>query len=595
MRGPGENAGPLCYFCRAKISVLSRLQPIYDIAEICAQHGIANVVLCPGSRCAPLTLAFTTHEKITARTFSDERSAGFIAMGIAQQTKLPVALVCTSGSAAYNFAPAVAEAFFQQIPLLIFTADRPSAWIDQWDGQTIQQQNIYGNHVKRAYQLPEDYSHPDAVWHVNRSLNEAINASKQYPAGPVHINVPLREPLYPSPDEKISFSKNVRTFKSERGEQNTSASLIEVLKQSIAKYSKVLVLAGQQDNQPELIKTVDKFCKQQHAALVADVISNFHAAENTIRYADVFLAQCGEAIQQSLEPELLITFGKSIISKNTKLFLRNHKPAEHWHVVPAGNVPDTFQSLTKIISSDPKVFFESLITESISGFSAQKKENYTRLWQAEEDKTQRSSEGFFDGSFSEFQVIEQIMHTLPNRCNLHLANSMAVRYANMVGLNASQNGVHVFANRGTSGIDGCTSTTLGHALTSDIPNILITGDLAFFYDRNAFWHNYAVPNLRIALINNHGGIIFNMIDGPSHLKQSAEYFVTHQQLTAKLLAQEFAIDYIELDSGKKIKNSLKEFFEFDGKTKILELKSNQALAKEAFNQYKTIIKKGYGA
>ncbi|MFM8832273.1 MAG: 2-succinyl-5-enolpyruvyl-6-hydroxy-3-cyclohexene-1-carboxylic-acid synthase [Cytophagales bacterium] len=583
----------MCYFCPAKKSeFLSRLQPIYDIAEICAQHGIANVVLCPGSRCAPLTLAFTSHAKITCRTMSDERSAAFVALGMAQQTRLPTALVCTSGSAAYNFAPAVAEAFFQHIPLLVFTADRPSEWIDQWDGQTIRQQNIFGLHVKAAFQLPEDYAHPDAVWHIHRTANEAISLTQRFPAGPVHVNVPLREPLYPAKGEKITFGA-VRVVHNQEAALHLTERTQAALMQRLQQYSKVMVMAGQQDHQPGLVKVVEKFCKAHQATLVGDIISNFHGSESTIRHADVFLAQCGDSIQKSLSPELLITFGKSIISKNTKLFLRNHKSIEHWHVLPTGEVPDTFQSLTSVVCCEPKSFFESLSHQKNEGFLAQKKENYTRLWQAEEDRMQRSSAGYFDGSFNEFQVIKQVMDALPTRCNLHLANSMAVRYANMIGLSVQQKGAHVFANRGTSGIDGCTSTTVGHALTSDIPNILITGDLAFFYDRNAFWHNYAVPHLRVVLVNNHGGIIFNMIDGPANLEQSAEYFVTHQKLTATHMAQEFGIEHIALDSPKKTKNSLKDFFEFDGKTKILEVTSNQTIAKEAFNQYKSIIKKGY--
>jgi len=187
-----------------------RLQPIYDIAEICAQGGIKEAVLCPGSRCAPLTSAFVAHPKINTRTFSDERSAAFIANGIALEGNAPVVLVCTSGSAAYNFAPAIAEAFYQHTPLIVLTADRPKEWIDQLDGQTIQQENIYGGHVKKFYQLPQDYDHEDNVWYINRSINEAINLSQQYPKGPVHVNIPLREPLYPTQGETIQFSPNVR-------------------------------------------------------------------------------------------------------------------------------------------------------------------------------------------------------------------------------------------------------------------------------------------------------------------------------------------------------------------------------------------------
>ncbi len=592
-RNDSQKSNVIAYLCPAKnVFILSRLQPIYNIAEICAQQGLSHAVLCPGSRCAPLTLAFTSHPKITCRTLSDERSAAFVALGMAQQTKLPTVLVCTSGSAVYNFAPAVAEAFFQQIPLLVLTADRPSEWIDQWDGQTIRQQNIFGRHVKASFQLPEDYTHPDAVWHINRTTNEAILQALRFPAGPVHINVPLREPLYPAEGEKITFA-DVRIIKEEKPALTLAAATQLEMSRQLQKYAHVMVMAGQQDHQPDVAKAVFHFCKAHHATLVGDVLSNLHGNENTIRHADVFLPHCGENIRQSLAPELLITFGKSIISKNTKLFLRHNQPAEHWHVVSFGEVPDTFQSLTRVVHADPKSFFEALAHQKIEAFTAQKKENYTRLWQTEEDRTQRSAVHFFDGSFNEFQLIKQVVDALPARCNLHLANSMAVRYANVIGLGSHQHGVHVFANRGTSGIDGCTSTAVGHSLTSDIPNILITGDLAFFYDRNAFWHNYALPNLRVVLVNNHGGIIFNMIDGPTHLEQSREYFVTQQKLTAKQLAQEFGIGYFVLDSPKKIRNNIRDFFEFDGKTKILEITSDQTVAREAFDQYKSIIKKGY--
>ncbi len=189
-----------------------RLQPIFDIAELCALKGVTQAILCPGSRCAPLTLAFSRHNNFKVRSISDERSAAFIATGIAQQSRSPVVLVCTSGSAAYNFAPAVAEAFFQQIPLIIFTADRPKEWIDQYDGQTIRQENIFGVHVKKSFSLPEDYEHGDAIWYIHRSINEAINLSEEFPKGPVHINIPFREPLYPAKNEKVTFNKNLKVI-----------------------------------------------------------------------------------------------------------------------------------------------------------------------------------------------------------------------------------------------------------------------------------------------------------------------------------------------------------------------------------------------
>lgn len=572
-----------------------RLQPIYDIAEICARHGISQAIVCPGSRCAPLTLAFARHEKISCRTLSDERSAGFVALGIAQQTKTPAVLVSTSGSAAYNFSPAVAEAFFQQIPVLIFTADRPKEWIDQLDGQTIRQENLFGNHVKKSYTLPADYTHADAIWYIHRTVNEAIALAQEFPQGPVHINIPLREPLYPAAGEKISFTKNIRITQAAGGKIVLSEKELKPLLTELTGYQKVMLVAGQNDYHEGLLKAVEKFIKIHKVALLGDVISNFHSLSTNIPLAEIFLGQCSESVAQSLQPDLLITFGKSVISKNLKVFLRKNLSLHHWHIQPGGLSSDTFQALTRIIYAEPKLFFESLSTPPhLDKFELQKKDNYANLWKAEMHRAQLASLAFFSKSgFNELTGIREIINALPERCNLHLANSMAVRYANLIGLAEKGNGVRVFSNRGTSGIDGCTSTAVGHALSSDVPNILITGDLAFFYDRNAFWHNYPIPNLHVVVVNNHGGVIFNLIDGPGDLPEANEFFITRQRLSARHLAHEFGFQFQEADNLKQLKSSFKDFFKFDGPTRILEITTDQASSKESFNQFKNHIKSSY--
>ncbi len=565
--GRNSSRSNLTHFSLCNFVLLSRYQPIYDIAEICARRGVHQAILCPGSRCAPLTLAFSRHTDIATRTLSDERSAAFVGLGIAQQTKSPVILVCTSGSAAFNFAPAVAEAFYAHTPMLIFTADRPSEWIDQMDGQAIRQKNMYGSHVKQSWSLPEDYEHPDAAWHINRTINEAITLATEYPQGPVHINAPFREPLYPADGESISFTKSVRITQVISGGNELSETEIRQLKESLMSFDKILILAGQEAYDDSLIRATEKFIRHQRAALAGDIISNFHSLPSAVRLADTFLAQGNETLKKSLQPQLLITFGKSVISKNLKLFIRHYKPAQHWHIQPAGNVADTFQSLTRIIRCSPLNFFESLVTtpKKHTKFEAQKRENYATLWEAEEHKTNHVTESWFAAPvLSELHLVSELLKTLPPRCNLHLSNSMSVRYANFIGLSPNKKGIHVFANRGTSGIDGCTSTAVGHAMSSDVPNFLITGDLAFFYDRNAFWHNYPLPNLRIVLLNNHGGIIFSMIDGPGAVQEKEEYFVTRQKLTAQSLAAEFEMGYSRPDNLKKLKNALHDFYEFGG-------------------------------
>jgi 2-succinyl-5-enolpyruvyl-6-hydroxy-3-cyclohexene-1-carboxylate synthase len=572
-----------------------RLQPIYDIAELCARKGLVNVVLCPGSRCAPLTVAFTRHSQITTRTFSDERSAGFVALGMAQQSGIPTAMVCTSGSAAYNFAPAVAEAYFSQTPLIVFTADRPSEWIAQHDGQTIHQAEIFGKHVKKSFQLPQEYDHADSLWAINRIVNEAINLSVEEPRGPVHINAPFREPLYPEAKEKFNFSKDVRVMDQTLPQYAISPEDLQKLIQEWNKHTHILIVAGQHEYDNALISSLNNFLQTQPIPIVGDIISNLNSIEQVVGHSDVFLGQAPEGVKKSLRPDLLITFGKSVISKNLKLFLRKYSPKAHWHIQPAGAVADPFQSITRVINTTAANFFDSLqIIAKTKAFENQKRVNYQKLWEVEERRAVRSLKDFLPSeAFGELELVYEIIRHLPPLCNLHLANSMSVRYANIIGLSDPKKNINVFSNRGTSGIDGCTSTAVGHALINELPNILITGDLAFFYDRNSFWHNYSLPNLRVVVLNNHGGVIFKMIDGPGTLPESDQYFVTRQKLTAKNLCEEFDFDYLKLDNKRKIKNTLKNFFEFDGRTKILELDSTIDLNKTIFDNLKQAIKKSY--
>ncbi|HEY3402394.1 MAG TPA: 2-succinyl-5-enolpyruvyl-6-hydroxy-3-cyclohexene-1-carboxylic-acid synthase [Ohtaekwangia sp.] len=574
---------------------MARFQPIYDIAELCSQKGLNQAILCPGSRCAPLTLAFSRHPQITTRTFSDERSAAFIALGIAQQRKSPAILLCTSGSAAYNFAPAVAEAFFSETPLIIFTADRPAEWIAQHDGQTIFQSGIFGKHVKGSFQLPQEYDHPDSQWAINRIVNDAINLSFQEPKGPVHINAPFREPLYPGKEEEFKFNSAVRVI----DEFPSSFMLTSEQKSAISsewnQYNNVLLVAGQQEPDRSTQDSIRNLLTHHAIPVVGDIISNLHGIENLISHSDLFLGQAGDDIKKILHPDLLITFGKSTISKNLKLFLRKFAPRAHWHIQSSGMVADPFQNVTKVFNSSPGEVFDFIASLTTNpSFENQKQKNFCNLWEVEERKAIRILNDFFpQKTLAELEIVRDVIHALPQSCNLHLANSMSVRYANFIGLTANQKGVQVYANRGTSGIDGCTSTAIGHALSNGQPNILITGDLAFFYDRNAFWHNYPIPNLHVLVLNNHGGIIFKIIDGPGSLPEADEYFITHQKLNARKLCEEFGFEYLLLDNRKKVKNLLKDFTEFDNKTKILEFESDVRLNKEAFDNLKKQIKKSY--
>lgn len=538
---------------------------------------MSNAILSPGSRCAPITLAFTRHKGFHCRTISDERSAAFIALGMAQQLSHPVVIVCTSGSAAYNYAPAIAEAFFQQIPLLVITADRPPEWIDQWDGQTIRQTNIYGQHVKGSFQFPDDFGHTDKVWHANRLANEAINLAMQYPQGPVHINIPLREPFYPESNEEFSFTEEIRSIEVVDPGKTLSDEAKNFLSVSLEKFQRIMIIPGQQRPDQYLQKLLDDISTLGKAVVVTDTISNVQS-EHTIVYHDHFIP----FLHSENLPDLIISFGKSIISKSLKLFLRNSN-AEHWHVQPNGYTPDTYQSLKKTIQSEPHSFLQ-LLLEQDKVSHASFLENWNKLNQAIADLLPRL---FQKAKFGEYKAMAKCLEAIPEQSKLHVANSMAVRYLNFLGARNQE----VICNRGTSGIDGSNSTAVGCTFTTKEHVTLITGDMAFFYDRNAFWHNYQMNNLRIILLNNHAGGIFRLIDGPAKQPELEEYFETHQRLSAGYLAKDFGFEYHLATDQLSLEAGLKSFYEKSTKPKILEIQSESTKNAKILRELKAEINK----
>jgi 2-succinyl-5-enolpyruvyl-6-hydroxy-3-cyclohexene-1-carboxylate synthase len=568
---------------------------INRIASVCRQKGLDQVVLCPGSRCAPLTLAFAREPGVTVRTFSDERSAGFVALGMARQLRRPVALVCTSGTAAYNFAPAIAEAYFSEVPLVVFTADRPREWIAQHDGQTIFQPRMFGAHVKASVELPQEYGHADDQWAINRIVNDAINLATEPMAGPVHINVPLREPLYPGQRPEETDTSPPRSIEVISSSNSLSSPDAETLMRRWNHFNNILIVAGQSEPNPELVKLIDNVCSTLHIPVVAEITGNLHGAANVLRHSDVFLGAASADLKKSLQPDLLVTFGRGLVSRYLKAFLRQFPATEHWHIQPAGHVADTYKNLTTIVRTTPFDFFQLLAGRQQSeSFEKQKQLNYFNLWEIEDRRSRADVADYFaTGGHGELELVEQVMRHLPQSCNLHLANSLSVRYANAVGLPPERADVRVFSNRGTSGIDGCTSTAVGHALSGTEMNVLITGDMAFFYDRNAFWHNYDVPNLRVVVLNNHGGAIFTVVDGAGDLPETEELFVTRQKLNARKLCEEFGFEYIPLDNKRKLNNALKDFFDTEGGTRIMEIETNATAAREAIYRFRQHAKRRY--
>lgn len=553
-------------------------QAIIDLVAICAKKGIENAILSPGSRCAPLTLAFARHPEIHARTISDERSAAFIALGMAQKLNQPVVLVCTSGSAALNYYPAIAEAYFQEVPLLVLTADRPPEWIDQWDGQTIYQQEVYGKHVKKSFQFPDSLNSPDQIWYAHRIANEAINLAKSGSPGPVHINIPLREPFYPKKEESFIPSEDLNIVHPHVACRQLSHDSLEQLKTKLAQVSRMMIIPGQQKPNPKIKKLLRQLAQQKKVVTVTDTISNL-SFEESISFHDHWLGN--EKISQGLAPDLILTFGKSLISKPLKQFLRKN-PLSHWHIQAHEGARDPFQHLTRHLDCDPLYFLEWL-----SDHVQNMEEGFYSKWQSLEIKVKENlSEILQNSEFGEYPALQQVIRYIPENSKIHLANSMPVRYMNFLGKINQE----IICNRGTSGIDGTNSTAVGCAFTTKEPVTIITGDLAFFYDRNAFWHNYSLANLRIILLNNHAGGIFRLIDGPKEQPELEEFFETRQPLNAQSLAKEFGFGYSLVTQAQELKSQIKELFAPGMKAKILEIQSESAKNAEILAVVKEKIK-----
>lgn len=565
------------------------LKPIINLVDILAKKGVQNAIISPGSRNAPLTIALVRHPDIVTKSISDERSAAFIALGMAQNLHQSVALCCTSGSAAYNYAPAVAEAFFQEIPLIILTADRPKEWINQHDGQTIYQTEIFGKHVKQSFEVGADYTHPDAIWHIERTINHAVNLANTQPRGPVHINIPLREPFYPADNEEITFNSEIRIVELLENEKGLSNTTWTDLMNQFQDFDRILIAGGQQDSNVELSYILHNLQEEFQIVCLGDSISNL--GFEAISKHDIFLKPENE----NLRPELLITFEKSFISKGLKTFLRKNKATAHWHLQISDHLIDTFQSLTKIIPMKPLDFFKKLyedldFEQFKNGDEDERDGKFQEDWFSQERKAKIYVERFFNHNihqekFNEFYCIKYLMDLLPSDCQLHLANSMSVRYANYIGVLPNKN-IEIFANRGTSGIDGCVSTAVGQALSTEKLVFLLVGDVAFFYDRNGLWNRYLPNNLRIILLNNHGGGIFRMIDGPSKQPELDDYFETVQSQNAERTAADAEMDYFKVNSVSDLEKYSIEFLSTQGKSKIIEIETSSIINTEIFKKFK---------
>lgn len=547
---------------------------ILQLAALLKAHGIRKIVLCPGSRNIPIVQTLANIPDFTCYPMTDERSAGFFALGLALHGGTPAAICCTSGTALLNLHPAVAEAFYQQVPLVVISADRPAAWIGQMDGQTLPQPGVFGSLVKKSVDLPEVDSE-ESEWYCNRLINEALLELNHHGKGPVHINVPISEPFFKLPVTELPEVRVITRYQGLSVYDKDYQPLIDRLN----RYQRRMAVVGQMN----LIYLFDKrYTKMlyKHFAWFTENISNQTVPGVPIRNIEPLLCSMNFETQQKMRPELLITYGGHIISKRLKKFLRRHPPVEHWHIAPDGEVVDLYGSLTTVIEMDP---FEFL--EKIAPMMENRTPEYPRQWEA---LSKAIPQAQFD--YSEMSAIGAVIKNLPAPCSLHLANSSVVRYAQLFDIPAN---VEILSNRGTNGIEGSLSTALGYATASDKLNYLFIGDLSFFYDMNALWNSNYGANIRILLLNNEGGEIFHALPG-LELHENARRFVTATHCTtAKAWAEDRGFEYLSARNSEELNAAVTVFTQASvtNRPMLLEVFTDKNLDIEMLKEYYHNLKK----
>jgi 2-succinyl-5-enolpyruvyl-6-hydroxy-3-cyclohexene-1-carboxylate synthase len=536
---------------------------------------VEDAIISPGSRNAPMIVALARNPHIHCHSIVDERSAGFVGLGMAKANSKPVVLCCTSGTALLNYYPAIAEAFYSGVPLIVLSADRPPELIDNWDGQCIRQEMVFDNHIVANYSIPSYADKEDCL----EEIEEIIQAAMQdaiFMQGPVHINAPMREPLYGEIPEGFSFKK---------GEVIIPIRAKSHLDLNLDGYTKILVLNGAEyKKNSALALALNKIITNNKAVVLNDIISNQN--EETLKGYDALLLK---ADSNDYAPEVLITTGKFVLSKSLKTYLRKYKPKKHIHLCEIKeNIGDPFDSEPQIIEGGLAENLEK-ITQKTTNSS-----DYISYWLSQNKKHEIKQNSFFqEENYAEFKACFTIANSIKKESIIHLANSTTVRYFSYLKSFLDNNEIH--ANRGTSGIDGCSSTVVGFALASskeritqpEKEHILITGDVAFFYDINALWNNKLPKNLKIILLNNGGGGIFRYINGPNKLGELEEFFETAHNRTAENTAKEFGIEYLHSHDQNSLITALQNFYNNKNRV-ILEVFTDKYKNEIQFNKFKEL-------
>lgn len=512
----------------------SNKENVSILTALLVKHGVRHAVVCPGSRNAPIVHNLNECPDITCYPVTDERSAGFYALGMAQCLGTSVAVCVTSGTALLNLLPAVAEAWYQHRPLVVISADRPPQWIGQLDGQTMPQPDALGRFVQRAVSLPEP-GNDEERWYCNRLVNEALLEKH----APVHINVPISEPLFEFTAPQLPDERKI-----ERIEADATNTTLTHICRMFMQAKRPMLIAGQPMN-PHLDEAV---------MLVQD--------------------------DEDYVPDFVLCCGDAIVSKRVKHYLRRAK--DTWAVNRTGEVNDTFMNLTKVIQGDAEV-----VTDLIRFHLAEQPHPFVQKWENVLEKVRRQAEAY-EPCYSQMAAVKLFEKQLQGDAIVHYANSSAIRLANIYGQHT------VFCNRGVNGIEGSLSTAAGFSVvarpssSTNLPSpvFCVIGDLSFFYDQNALWNQNLNGNLRILLLNNGRGGIFNLLKGLEASPARDRFVAAEHRAQAEGICHQNYVYYQQATCMKELKQGIDLLLSEDfSSPMVLEVMTNAADDEQAFREY----------
>ena len=504
----------------------SNKENVNILTALLVAHGVRHAVLCPGSRNSPIVHNLNECPEIQCFPVTDERSAGFYALGMTQATGEPVAVCVTSGTALLNLAPAVAEAYYQHRPLVVISADRPPQWIDQLDGQTLPQPDALGRFVRKAVSLPEPHDE-ESRWYCNRLVNEAL----VHRNAPVHINVPISEPL---------FEYTIPILPQER-------KIVLDMEDSFSSITYAYIM--------------DKFMHAERPLLVYGQPLNLNWDETVYLIGD----------DDSYVPDFVLYTGGSIVSKRVKQFLRKAK--ETWAVNITGEIEDTFQNLTRVIRGDGAFLADQIRVELEA-----RPHPFVRQWY-ELTRDVRIKGRKYVAPYSQMATVRYFEDHYHEGV-VHYANSTAIRLANIYAWHKG------YCNRGVNGIEGSLSTAAGMSVVTDERVYCVIGDLSFFYDSNALWNQNLRGNFRVLLLNNGKGGIFNMLRGLEQSPARDKFVAAAHRTTAEGVCLQNGVVYRKAEDMEQMQQGIDWLFQTESEHPLLlEVLTDASEDERAFRDY----------